>query len=40
MRQSIGWVAIVVRDYDEALEFYVGILGFNLMEDTPIPDPE
>jgi catechol 2,3-dioxygenase-like lactoylglutathione lyase family enzyme len=37
MRQSIGQVAIVVRDYDEALEFYVGVLGFNLIEDTPIP---
>jgi catechol 2,3-dioxygenase-like lactoylglutathione lyase family enzyme len=37
MRQSIGQVAIVVRDYDEALEFYVGILGFNLIEDTSIP---
>ena len=37
MRQSIGQVAIVVRDYDEALEFYVGVLGFNLIEDTAIP---
>ena len=37
MTQSIGQVAIVVRDYDEALEFYVGALGFNLIEDTPIP---
>jgi catechol 2,3-dioxygenase-like lactoylglutathione lyase family enzyme len=37
MTQSIGQVAIVVRDYDEALKFYVGILGFDLIEDTPIP---
>ena len=37
MNQSVGQVAIVVRDYDEALEFYVGILGFQLLEDTPIP---
>jgi catechol 2,3-dioxygenase-like lactoylglutathione lyase family enzyme len=37
MRQSIGQVAIVVRDYDEALEFYVGVLGFALIEDTPVP---
>jgi catechol 2,3-dioxygenase-like lactoylglutathione lyase family enzyme len=37
MTQSIGQVAIVVRDYDEALEFYVGVLGFNLIEDAPIP---
>lgn len=37
MTQSLGLVSIVVRDYDEALEFYVGILGFRLVEDTPIP---
>ena len=37
MTQSIGQVAIVVRDYDEALEFYVGVLGFDLIEDTPVP---
>jgi catechol 2,3-dioxygenase-like lactoylglutathione lyase family enzyme len=30
-------MAIVVRDYDEALSFYVGILGFRLIEDTPVP---
>jgi catechol 2,3-dioxygenase-like lactoylglutathione lyase family enzyme len=37
MRQSIATVALVVRDYDEALAFYVGTLGFTLVEDTPIP---
>jgi catechol 2,3-dioxygenase-like lactoylglutathione lyase family enzyme len=37
MNQSIGQIAIVVRDYDEALAFYIGVLGFNLIEDTPIP---
>ena len=37
MNQAIGQVAIVVRDYDEALRFYVGTLGFELIEDTPIP---
>ena len=37
MRQSIGQVAIVVRDYDEAIEFYVKILGFTLIEDTYLP---
>jgi catechol 2,3-dioxygenase-like lactoylglutathione lyase family enzyme len=36
MRQSIGTVALVVRDYDEAIAFYVGILGFTLVEDTYI----
>ena len=34
MKQAIGYVALVVRDYDEALQFYVGKLGFRLVEDT------
>jgi catechol 2,3-dioxygenase-like lactoylglutathione lyase family enzyme len=29
--------ALLVRDYDEAIAFYVGILGFELVEDTPLP---
>src|SRR6185503_13868692 len=36
MKQSIGYVALVVRDYDEAIRFYVEILGFQLVEDTYI----
>jgi catechol 2,3-dioxygenase-like lactoylglutathione lyase family enzyme len=31
----IEQVAIVVVDYDEAIEFFVGALGFELVEDTP-----
>ena len=31
MKQSIATVALVVRDYDEALAFYVGTLGFTLV---------
>ncbi len=34
-RQSIMAIALVVPDYDEALAFYVGNLGFHLIEDTP-----
>ena len=34
MKQSIGYVALVVRDYDKAIDFYVGTLGFALIEDT------
>ena len=34
MQQSVGLVSIVVRDYDEALAFYVGMLGFVLVEDS------
>ena len=38
MRQSIGLTSLVVREYDEAIAFYVGILGFSLVEDTPVPE--
>jgi catechol 2,3-dioxygenase-like lactoylglutathione lyase family enzyme len=34
VKQSIGLACIVVRDYDEALAFYVDTLGFTLVEDT------
>ena len=38
MKQTLGLVALVVRDYDEALEFFVGRLGFDLVEDTEISE--
>jgi catechol 2,3-dioxygenase-like lactoylglutathione lyase family enzyme len=31
--RSIAHVAIVVRDYDEAIAYYSGVLGFDLIED-------
>jgi catechol 2,3-dioxygenase-like lactoylglutathione lyase family enzyme len=31
----ISRVTIVVDDYDAAIEFFVGVLGFDLVEDTP-----
>ncbi|NBM20563.1 VOC family protein [Streptomyces sp. GC420] len=34
----LGLVAVVVRDYDEALAFYVDAVGFELREDTPRGD--
>ena len=34
MRQSIVHIALVVRDYDEAIEFYTEKLNFELIEDT------
>jgi len=37
MRQSLAHIALVVRDYDEALAFYVGTLGFTLVEDRCQP---
>jgi catechol 2,3-dioxygenase-like lactoylglutathione lyase family enzyme len=36
VKQTIGLTALLVRDYEEALEFYVGRLGFTLLEDTVI----
>lgn len=33
MHQAIAHIALVVRDYDEALGFYVGKLGFRVIED-------
>jgi len=38
MTQHLGLVSVVVRDYDEAIDFYVGKLGFTLVEDQPVPD--
>lgn len=40
MKQSLALVSLVVRDYDEALAFYVGVLGFRLVEDRPVPEQE
>jgi catechol 2,3-dioxygenase-like lactoylglutathione lyase family enzyme len=38
MKQSLGLVSLVVRDYDEALAFFVGTLGFVLVEDSFVPE--
>ena len=40
MRQTIIHVAIVVRDYDEAIQFYCEKLHFTLMEDTYQPEQD
>lgn len=36
--QRIAHIALVVRDYDEALDFYVDKLGFRIVEDTFQPE--
>lgn len=36
MRQSLAHVSLIVRDYDEAIEWFTRILGFRLVEDTPL----
>ena len=40
MPQSLAHVALVVRDYDEAIAFFVGKLGFDLLEDTYQPEQD
>ena len=40
VKQSIIHVALVVRDYDEAIRFYVDTLGFTLVEDTYQPEQD
>ena len=41
MTQHLHAVAIVVPDYDQALEFYCDQLGFDLIQDLPMgPDKE
>jgi catechol 2,3-dioxygenase-like lactoylglutathione lyase family enzyme len=34
----LGLVTVVVAHYDEALAFYVGVLGFELLEDTRLDE--
>lgn len=34
MKQSLVQIALVVREYDEAIQYYTNILGFELIEDT------
>jgi catechol 2,3-dioxygenase-like lactoylglutathione lyase family enzyme len=40
MKQSIVHIALVVRDYDEAIDFYVNTLGFELLDDTYQPEQD
>lgn len=38
MKQNLGLVSLVVREYDEALEFFVGKLGFAVVEDSYVAE--
>ncbi|PKM95625.1 MAG: hypothetical protein CVU84_02140 [Firmicutes bacterium HGW-Firmicutes-1] len=40
MKQSIVHIALVVNDYDEAIEFYTKKLNFTLIEDTYQPEQD
>lgn len=37
-KRCLGYVAVVVDDYDCAIEYYTDKLGFTLVEDTPQPE--
>ena len=38
MYQRIAHIALVVKDYDEAIQFYTDKLGFTLLEDTKLSE--
>ncbi|HAD11946.1 MAG TPA: hypothetical protein DCF33_05855 [Saprospirales bacterium] len=38
MNQRIAQFALVVADYDEAIDFYTRVMGFDLLEDTPMSE--
>jgi len=40
MKQAIGLIALVVKDYDEAIDFYTKKLHFKLIEDTYQPEQD
>jgi catechol 2,3-dioxygenase-like lactoylglutathione lyase family enzyme len=40
MTQSLAHIALVVRDYDEAIAWFTGMLGFGLVEDTYLPEQD
>ena len=40
MKQRIAHVALVVREYDEAIDFFTNVLNFRLIEDTYVPEQD
>jgi len=38
MHQAIGCVSLLVREYDEAIEFFTASLGFRVVENTPLEE--
>lgn len=38
MKQQLFQIALLVRNYDEAIEFYTKVLDFDLIEDTVMSD--
>jgi catechol 2,3-dioxygenase-like lactoylglutathione lyase family enzyme len=40
MPQSLAHIALIVRDYDEAIAWFTGVLGFTLVEDSSQPEQD
>lgn len=38
MKQQLGQLTLLVRDYDEAIHYYTKVLGFELLEDTKMSE--
>ncbi len=38
MRQQLGQLALLVKDYDEAIRYYTEVLNFELLEDTQMSE--
>jgi catechol 2,3-dioxygenase-like lactoylglutathione lyase family enzyme len=38
MTRSLGAISLLVRDYDEAIAWFTGVLGFRLVQDTKLSD--
>ncbi|MEN2283383.1 VOC family protein [Algoriphagus sp. SE2] len=38
MNQQLGQLSLLVRDYDEAINYYTRTLGFELLEDTQLSE--
>ena len=35
---NLGMITLLVDDYDQAINYYTNVLGFTLVEDTPLSD--
>ena len=40
MKQHLALTSLIVRDYDEAIAFFVNTLGFDLVEDSFVPEQD
>ncbi|MFC3879416.1 VOC family protein [Algoriphagus namhaensis] len=38
MKQQLGQISLLVKDYDEAIDYYTKTLGFELLEDTTLSE--